>query len=209
MLCGPRESSRNKARDVNTLHTALRVSLCGCPGLVVTLGSSDLLLWEGPMLEKLRHVPPGSMPNLSLFGKPQNGWGKTPVSFHSVVGYEDSQCPPPWLCFSYDHRHVPWPLNSSNFSSENEVQGPLIRAVVSMNCKNSWDRYLQKMCSRHLGSAPQWMRSVDKQCLFLCSFLEPLVQLLPLSEPQHGSCQKRQVDSQSSSCSSDGAQFYD
>lgn len=87
LLRGPHESSRNKARDVNTLHTALRVSLCGCPGLVVTSGSSDLLLWEGPVLEKLRHVPPGSMPNLSLFGKPQNGWGKTLVSFHSVVGF--------------------------------------------------------------------------------------------------------------------------
>lgn len=35
LLCGLHESSRNKARDVSTLSTALRVSFCACPGLVI------------------------------------------------------------------------------------------------------------------------------------------------------------------------------
>lgn len=138
----------------------------------------------------------GPCQTLACLVSPKRGGGKHLSPSMLWWDFEDSQCSPPRLCFfSYDHGHGPWPLNLSNFSPENEVQGPLIRAVVRMDCKNPWDKYLQKMCSRHPGSAPQWMWSVESSVSSCGPLSEPLVQLLPLSELQYGICQKRQVNS--------------
>lgn len=124
LLCGPHGVIRNKARDVNTLHTAPGCH-SGFPGLVVTSGSSDSFCGKGPVLERLRHVPPGSMPNLNLFGKPQNGWGKHLSPSILWWDFEDSQrhhlgCASSHMTMGIVHG----PSNSSNLSSENEIARP-------------------------------------------------------------------------------------
>lgn len=152
MLCGPlHESSRNKARDVNALRTALHVSFCACPGLVITSGrSEDVHLWEGPVLEKLKLRPPGSLPNLSLLCKPKRGGEKhlaPPTLWWDVV---NSQCP--HLGCAPSHMTLRTSHGSSAYQISHQKMGCRLsnQGCGEDEMRHAQDKYLQKTCSVHL-----------------------------------------------------------
>lgn len=151
-----------------------------CPGLVITSGSSDLLLWEGPGLEKLSPGYPGFTPNRSLFCKPKNGMGKKHLPPSTLWwDFRDNVPTLAVLLLIWPWAH-PMAPQCIRFLIWKWDVGPLSRGAMRIKCDNALEKYLQKMCSVHLCPAPRWPWRVEKQHLFCCPFLEHLGKPCPL-----------------------------